>query len=136
MEGTDVLVPRAGLLSGDAFTFLYEVPEVKQGLMSFFMGRIFNSFQKTLKYTKIHHCGCTSRWGTCSLRAKSLLHNHCYFMLLPMDHFGALSGVWNVDLSQGYSFVLTVTGSQASFEGGSYGSWSDVEVDNDQVGRT
>ena len=44
------------------------------------------------------------------------------------------AGVWNVDISQGYSFVLTVTGSKASFEGGSYGTWSDIEVDLDQAG--
>ncbi|CAE7208728.1 unnamed protein product [Symbiodinium natans] len=45
----------------------------------------------------------------------------------------SLEGVWNVDISQGYSFVLTVTGSEASFEGGSYGTWSDIGVDRDQA---
>ena len=38
-----------------------------------------------------------------------------------------------MDISQGYSFVLTVTGSEASFEGGSYGTWSDIGVDRDQA---
>jgi hypothetical protein len=44
-----------------------------------------------------------------------------------------MPGVWNVDISQGYSFVLTVTGKEASFEGGSYGTWSNIQVDSEKA---
>lgn len=51
--------------------------------------------------------------------------------LVKMDL--SLEGVWNVDISQGYSFVLTVTGKEASFEGGSYGTWSNIQVDSEKA---
>ena len=38
-------------------------------------------------------------------------------------------GAWKVDISQGYSFILTVEGADGSFEGESYGTWSNIEVD-------
>ncbi|CAK9039254.1 unnamed protein product [Durusdinium trenchii] len=41
----------------------------------------------------------------------------------------SMQGAWKVDISQGYSFILTVEGADGSFEGESYGTWSNIEVD-------
>ena len=51
--------------------------------------------------------------------------------LVKMDL--TLEGAWNVDISQGYSFLVTIMGSQGIFEGGSYGTWSGIQVDQEKA---